>query len=79
MKALGTISFIVGVVAIICYLVLFLEWAQPATLFWLTIICSIIALIAGIFARNDRLGRIGMWIGVIDVIIAVFMLGWLRF
>ena len=79
MKVLPALALIIAVAAAIGYVILFFNGAQPASLFWGTNIASAVALVAGISARADRIGRAGMWIGAVDVLIGVAMIGWLTF
>lgn len=71
------VSIVAGILALLAYVALLLTWADSSWVFWGAIGASIGAAITGYLSKGKPVGKTGLVLGIVSVVIGVLMILWL--
>jgi hypothetical protein len=68
-------SLLFGFLSIVGFVVVLLG-VEPVLIYWLSGLLAVVALVLGLMRRRERLGRAGMWLGLVGLVMALAVAIW---
>lgn len=71
------VSIVLGILALLGYVVIVLIWAGSPLIFWTSVGASVMATVSGYLSKETPIGKTGFILGIIAVSVGLLMIAWL--